>query len=86
MNILTPILSSKYFFQICGSQTFPCQGPPKFKKMYLAADPTSRKRSFQGPPETENSVKKRHIEMMQPEGGLSDPTPCEKLSELLFGC
>ena len=29
MNILTPILSSKYFFQIRGSQTFPCQGPPK---------------------------------------------------------
>ena len=28
MNILTPILSSKYFFQIRGSQTFPCQGPP----------------------------------------------------------
>ena len=29
MNILTSILYSKDFFQIHGSHTFPCQGPPK---------------------------------------------------------
>ena len=41
MNILTSILSSKYFFQIRGSQTFPCQGPPILQ--YLAADPLLEK-------------------------------------------
>ena len=46
MNILTPIQSSKYFFQIRGSQTFPCQGPPKLH--VFGRRPPSRKRSFRG--------------------------------------
>ena len=36
MNILTPIVSSKYF-QIRGSQTFHVKDPQNY--MYLAADP-----------------------------------------------
>ena len=51
MNILTSILSSKYFFQICGSQTFPYQGPPKLH--VFGCRPPSREKSFQGPPEAE---------------------------------
>ena len=30
MNILSSILSSKYFSHIRGSQIFPCQGPQKW--------------------------------------------------------
>ena len=52
--ILTPILSSKYFFQIRGYQTFPCQGPPKLH--VFGRRPPSRKRSFRGRSETEISV------------------------------
>ena len=51
MNIMTLIRSSKYFFQIRGSQTFPCQGPPKLH--VFGRRPPYRKRSFQGRPETE---------------------------------
>ena len=35
-NILTSILSSKYFFQIRGFQTFPCQGPPKLHRVKIS--------------------------------------------------
>ena len=41
MYILTPILSSKSFFQMRGSQTFPCQGPPKLH--VFGRRPPSRK-------------------------------------------
>ena len=47
MNILTLILSSKYFFQIRGSQTFPCQGPPKLH--VFGRRPTSRKKGSRDP-------------------------------------
>ena len=56
IDILTPILSSKYFFLIRGSQTFPCQGPPKLH--VFVCRPPSRKRSFQGRPEIGISVTK----------------------------
>ena len=52
MNILTSILSSKYFFKIPVSQTFPCQVDPH-NYMYLAADLHLVKEMFQGPPEAE---------------------------------
>ena len=55
MNILTSILSSKYFSQIRGSQTFPRQGPPKL--YVFGRRPPSRKR-----PETEISVTKVSFE------------------------
>ena len=60
MNILTPIRSSKYFFQIRGSQTFPCQGPPKLH--VFGRRPPSRKRSFRGRPEAKIWVTKVSFE------------------------
>ena len=56
IDILTPIPSSKYFFLIRGSQTFPCQGHPKLH--VFVSRPPSRKRSFQRRPETDISVTK----------------------------
>ena len=51
MNILALILSSKYFFKISVSQTFPCQGPPTLHA--FGRRPSSREKSFQGRPEAE---------------------------------
>ena len=56
IDILTPILSSKYFFLIRGSQSFPCQRPPKLH--VFVHRPPSGKISFQGRPEIGISVTK----------------------------